>query len=58
MVQDAATGLAGRYWISSDTHTWQNGIHTMELDLEFEAMMNEKEIKEEDKDKKKEAAST
>lgn len=58
MVQDAATGLAGRYWISSDTHTWQNGVHTMELDLEFEAMMNEKEIKEEDKDKKKEAAST
>ena len=52
MLHDAATGLSGRYWISSDSHTWQNGVHTMELELEFEAIMNTKEVKEEDKDKK------
>lgn len=46
-VQDAATGLSGRYWISSDTHTWQNGVHTMELDLEFDAIMDTKEVTEE-----------
>lgn len=56
MVSDAATGLSGRYWISSDTHTWENGVHRMELELTFDAIMNTKEIKEEDK-KKKEAGT-
>ena len=42
-VTDGATGLSGRYWISSDKHTWSNGVHTMELTLEFDALMNEVE---------------
>lgn len=42
-VTDAATGLSGRYWISSDSHTWENGVHHMDLELTFEALMDEKE---------------
>lgn len=34
-IKDKATGLKGSYYIKSDSHTWQNGIHTMELNLEF-----------------------
>lgn len=36
---DAATGLSGKYWIASDTHTWSNGVHTMELELKFHSKM-------------------
>lgn len=38
-VSDAATGLAGKYWISSDSHVWENGSYTMDLDLKFDAIM-------------------
>lgn len=44
MVKDAATGLSGKYWITSDKHTWQNNVHTMELELSFEQLMDEKDI--------------
>lgn len=43
-VKDAATGLSGKYWIKSDKHTWQGGAYTMELELSFEQLMDEKEI--------------
>lgn len=49
-VTDGATGLSGRYWISSDDHTWENGIHTMELELTFDSMMDTKEGSEESTD--------
>ncbi len=49
MVKDAATGLSGKYWITSDKHTWQNDVYTMELELSFEQMMDEKEIEVEEK---------
>ncbi len=39
-VSDMATGIRGRYWIGSDRHTWENGAYTMDLDLEFDAVMN------------------
>ena len=42
-LHDAATGLDGKYWIASDTHTWDNGVHTMELELRFDSMMDTKE---------------
>ena len=45
-VTDKATGLSGRYWISSDTQTWQNGIYTMELELVFDVLMTEAEAEE------------
>lgn len=42
-VYDKATGLNGLFWIDSDTHTWENGIHTMNLELNFKNLMDEKE---------------
>lgn len=39
-VSDKTTGLKGRYWISSDTHAWENGAYTMELELAFDSIMN------------------
>ena len=34
-IRDSATGQTGKYWITSDTHTFENGTHTMSLELEF-----------------------
>ena len=45
-VKDTATGLSGKYWISSDSHTFENGTHKMELELRFDSLMDEKEIQE------------
>ena len=32
-VEDPATGLEGKFFITSDTHTFENNTHTMSLDL-------------------------
>lgn len=40
-VHDAATGLNGKYWITSDKHKWENGTYTMELELAFDSIMQE-----------------
>ncbi len=53
-VKDTATGLSGKYWISSDNHTFENGTHKMELELRFDSLMDTKDIKEEAEDSKKE----
>ena len=45
-VQDKATGLKGIFWIDADTHTWENGIHIMSLDLNFKNIMDSKESEE------------
>lgn len=45
-VQDKATGLDGIFWIDADTHTWENGTHIMNLDLNFKNLMDEKESEE------------
>ena len=42
-VSDATTGLSGKYWISSDKHTWENSAYTMELELSFDSIMTEVE---------------
>ena len=56
-VKDTATGLSGKYWIASDSHTFENGTHKMELELKFDSLMDTKDIKEEaeKKEEKKEA---
>ena len=56
-VKDTATGLSGKYWIASDSHTFENGVHKMELELRFDSLMDTKDIKEdtEKKEEKKEA---
>lgn len=41
-VYDKATGLNGLFWIDSDTHTWEDGIHIMSLDLNFKNIMDKK----------------
>ena len=55
-VKDTATGLSGKYWIASDSHTFENGTHKMELELKFDSLMDTKDIKEESekKEEKKE----
>lgn len=47
-VYDSASGLSGIFWIDSDTHTWENGTHTMNLELNFKNLMDEKESQEEE----------
>ena len=32
-ISDAAVGLTGKFFIASDTHIFENGIHTMSLEL-------------------------
>lgn len=46
-VKDIATNLSGKYWISSDSHTFENGTHKMELEIKFDSLMDTKDIKEE-----------
>ena len=50
-VKDTATGLSGKYWIASDSHTFENGVHKMELELKFDSLMDTKDIKEESEKK-------
>lgn len=33
--------FTGKFWIKSDTHTFEDGKHEMNLELEFENLMNE-----------------
>ena len=40
-VQDTLSGLTGIFWIEHDSHTWENGTHTMSLDLAFQNVMDE-----------------
>ena len=57
-VKDEHTGLIGKFYIDSDTHTWSKGVHSMQLELNFENLMDEKELEEEikkqEEEKKKE----
>ena len=53
-VKDDYTGVVGLFYIESDKHTWQNGVYTIDLNLNFENIMTEvnsgeEEKKEEDK---------
>ncbi len=56
-VKDTATGLSGKYWIASDSHTFENDTHKMELELKFDSLMDTKDIKEE-AEKKEEKKGT
>lgn len=63
-IHDKTVGLNGYFWIENDTHTWENGIHTMSLELSFKNVMDSKEYEEEktkktkkDKEDKKDKAN-
>jgi hypothetical protein len=43
-LKDSATGLVGKYWIISDQHNFENGVHTMSLTLSFQNLMSTSEI--------------
>jgi len=39
VIYDKATGLNGKFYITSDTHTFENGVHTMQLELAWKNIM-------------------
>lgn len=40
-VEDNFTGLKGLFYIDTDKHTWSNGEYSIDLNLNFENLMNE-----------------
>jgi hypothetical protein len=40
-IKDPATGLEGKFFITSDTHTFENNTHTMKLELSWKDSMEE-----------------
>lgn len=42
-IKDSITGLTGKFWIDNDSHTWENGIHTMSLELTYKNLMDVQE---------------
>lgn len=36
-----------KFWIKSDTHTFEHGVHTMHIEAEFENLMNEEKAEKE-----------
>jgi len=47
IIQEPDTGLYGKFYIESDSHTFANGKTEMQLTLAFENLMDEQEIKSE-----------
>lgn len=45
-VKDSHTGLVGKFFIDSDKHTWSGGDYEIDMELNFENIMDEKEITE------------
>ena len=38
-IRDKALGLSGKFYIAGDSHTFENGVHMMQLDLEWRDTM-------------------
>lgn len=47
LIYESFTGLYGKFFISSDTHTWKNGVYTNKLTIAWEATMDAKAAGEE-----------
>lgn len=41
ILREPETGQNGLFWIDEDTHTWQAGVHTATLELNFKNIMRE-----------------
>lgn len=41
VIYDKATGLSGKFYITSDSHTFENGQHRMQLDLAWKNVMEQ-----------------
>lgn len=44
MLEEPYTGLKGKFYIDSDTHVFKNGIYSNKLVLNFQNIMDEKEV--------------
>lgn len=44
MIKEPVSGLLGKFYIESDTHTFENGLAVMELTLAFQNMMDTEEM--------------
>lgn len=53
-VKDSFTGLIGEFYIDKDKHTWSGGKYTVDLELNFDNIMDEKDA---GKDETKETTS-
>lgn len=53
-VKDSFTGLVGEFYIDKDKHTWSGGKYTVDLELNFDNIMDEKDA---GKDETKETTS-
>ena len=51
-IKDSATGLNGKYWISSDRHSFDGESYKMDLDIRFDSVMDEKNFDDKKEDKK------
>lgn len=40
-IKDALTELCGTFFIMNDSHTWENGVHNMSLELKFKNELEE-----------------
>lgn len=40
-IKESYSGIKGLFYISSDNHTWKEGLHTMQLTLDFEKICTE-----------------
>ena len=49
-VKDTHTGLVGLFYIDSDSHSWQGGNYTIDLELNFKNIMNEVSVGEDEKE--------
>ena len=52
-IHDSASGLIGTYWIINDKHTFENGIHKMDLDLAFKNVTENPNVSQTSDKKKK-----
>ncbi|MDU7244982.1 MAG: phage tail tip lysozyme [Clostridiales bacterium] len=57
VIKESVTGLAGRYFIDGDSHTFENGKHSMQLDIAFENIMD-KHLSGDEKDQAPEGGGT
>ena len=53
-IKDSATGLNGKYWISADRHSFDGEVYTMDLDLRFDSVMDEKKFEDRKEEKREE----
>lgn len=57
-VLDKITGMAGLFYIDADTHTWEGGNYTIDLELNLQNIMTEVEAGEDEEEKKESTSKT